>query len=86
MVELVKEGKIKYLGLSEPGLTTLERASVVNPISALQSEFSLWSRHLKVDILGACKSLGIGFVPYRLLGRGSLTGSIKSCEDFEEGD
>jgi aryl-alcohol dehydrogenase-like predicted oxidoreductase len=86
MAELVKEGKIKYLGLSEAGVTTLERASAVHPIAALQSEFSLWSRHLEVDILAACKRLGIGLVPYSPLGRGFLTGSIKSREDLEEGD
>lgn len=86
MAELVKEGKIKYLGLSEAGVNTLERASAVHPISALQSEFSLWSRHLEVEILAACKRLGIGLVPYSPLGRGFLTGSIKSREDLEEGD
>lgn len=86
MAELVKEGKIKYLGLSEAGVNTLERASAVHPISALQSEFSLWSRHLETEILPACKRLGIGLVPYSPLGRGFLTGSIKSRSDLDEGD
>jgi aryl-alcohol dehydrogenase-like predicted oxidoreductase len=86
MAELVKEGKIKYLGLSEAGVDTLERASAVHPISALQSEFSLWSRHLESEILPACKRLGIGLVPYSPLGRGFLTGAIKSRDDLDEGD
>jgi aryl-alcohol dehydrogenase-like predicted oxidoreductase len=86
MAELVKEGKIKYLGLSEAGVNTLERASAVHPISALQSEFSLWSRHLETEILPACKRLGIGLVPYSPLGRGFLTGAIKSRDDLEAGD
>lgn len=86
MADLVKEGKIKYLGLSEAGVNTLERASVVHPISALQSEFSLWSRHLETEILPACKRLGIGLVPYSPLGRGFLTGAIKSRGDLEAGD
>ncbi|WP_340679623.1 aldo/keto reductase [Paraglaciecola sp.] len=86
MAELVKEGKVKYLGLSEAGVSTLERACAVHPISALQSEFSLWSRHLEVEILPACKRLGIGLVPYSPLGRGFLTGSIKSRDDLEHGD
>jgi aryl-alcohol dehydrogenase-like predicted oxidoreductase len=86
MAELVKEGKIKYLGLSEAGVYNLERASAVHPISALQSEFSLWSRHLDAEILPACKRLGIGLVPYSPLGRGFLTGAIKSRDDLEEGD
>jgi aryl-alcohol dehydrogenase-like predicted oxidoreductase len=86
MAELVKEGKIKYLGLSEAGVITLERASAVHPISVLQSEFSLWSRHLETEILPACKRLGIGLVPYSPLGRGFLTGAIKSRDDLEAGD
>jgi aryl-alcohol dehydrogenase-like predicted oxidoreductase len=86
MADLVKEGKIKYLGLSEAGVKTLERASVVHPISALQSEFSLWSRHLETEILPGCQRLGIGLVPYSPLGRGFLTGAIKSRDDLETGD
>lgn len=86
MAELVKEGKVKYLGLSEAGVDTLERASAVHPISALQSEYSLWSRHLESEILPACKRLGIGLVPYSPLGRGFLTGAIKSRDDLEQGD
>jgi aryl-alcohol dehydrogenase-like predicted oxidoreductase len=70
MVELVKEGKIKYLGLSEPGISAFERASTVHPISALQSEFPFWSHHLEVDVLVACKRLSIGLVPRSSLAPG----------------
>jgi aryl-alcohol dehydrogenase-like predicted oxidoreductase len=86
MADLVKEGKIKYLGLSEAGVNTLERANAIHPISVLQSEYSLWSRHLESDILPACKRLGIGLVPYSPLGRGFLTGAIKSRDDLDDGD
>lgn len=86
MGDLVKEGKVRYLGLSEAGVNTLTRASAVHPISALQSEYSLWSRHLEAEILPACKKLGIGLVPYSPLGRGFLTGAIKSRDDLEAGD
>lgn len=86
MGDLVKEGKIKYLGLSEAGVNTLQRASAEHPISVLQSEYSLWSRHLENEILPSCKKLGIGLVPYSPLGRGFLTGAIKSRDDLEAGD
>ncbi|RBP53659.1 aldo/keto reductase [Arenicella xantha] len=86
MADLVKQGKVKYLGLSEAGVNTLERASVVHPISALQSEFSLWSRHLEAEILPACQRLGVGLVSYSPLGRGFLTGAIKTRADLEAGD
>ncbi|OUS31875.1 aldo/keto reductase [Gammaproteobacteria bacterium 45_16_T64] len=86
MAELVTQGKIRYLGLSEASANTLERASKVHPISALQSEYSLWSQHLEESVLPACKKLGIGFVSYSPLGRGFLTGAIKSRDDLEAGD
>jgi len=86
MADLVKEGKVKYLGLSEAGVNTLQRASTEHPISVLQSEYSLWSRHLENEILPACKKLGIGLVPYSPLGRGFLTGAFKSRDDLEASD
>lgn len=86
MADLVKEGKVKYLGLSEASAQTLKRASLIHPISALQSEYSLWSRHLEENVLPACEELGIGLVPYSPLGRGFLTGAIKSRRDLEPND
>ena len=86
MAELVKEGKIKGIGLSEVNSATLRRAHAVHPITALQSEYSLWSRDPEDDILNTCKELGIAFVAYSPLGRGFLTGQIKRFEEFEEGD
>lgn len=86
MADLVKEGKISYLGLSEAGPDTLKRATTEFPISVLQSEYSLWSRHLEEEILPSCKTLGIGLVAYSPLGRGFLTGAIKSRADLEPGD
>lgn len=86
MAELVKAGKVKYLGLSEAGSETLKRANLVHPISALQSEYSLWSRHLEAETLPTCTSLGIGLVAYSPLGRGFLTGTIKSRADLENND
>ncbi|WP_166425618.1 aldo/keto reductase [Paraglaciecola sp. 20A4] len=86
MADLVKEGKIRYLGLSEAGSQTLKRACAVHPISALQSEYSLWSRDIDDDILPTCDLLGVGLVAYSPLGRGFLTGSIKSRSDLEVGD
>ena len=86
MAELVKEGKVRYLGLSEPGAQTLRRAHQVHPIAAVQSEYSLWSREVETEILPACRQLGIGFVPYSPLGRGFLTARIKSQKDLPEGD
>jgi aryl-alcohol dehydrogenase-like predicted oxidoreductase len=84
--ELVGEGKIRFVGLSEASSATLERAHKVHPITALQSEYSLWTRDPEPAILPTCRRLGIGFVPYSPLGRGFLTGSIKSPDDFEADD
>jgi aryl-alcohol dehydrogenase-like predicted oxidoreductase len=86
MSQLVKEGKVKGIGLSEVTVETLRKAHAVHPISALQSEYSLWSREPEEEILPACKELGIAFVPYSPVGRGFLTGQFKKFEDFEEGD
>ena len=87
MAELVKGGKVRYLGLSEASVATLERAHKVHPISALQSEYSLWSRDQEDNsCLAACQRLGIAFVPYSPLGRGFLTGALKSPEDFAADD
>ena len=86
MAELVQEGKVKYIGLSEADSDTLERAQAVHPVSALQTEYSLWSRDVEEDILPTCRRLGIGFVAYSPLGRGFLTGAITRREDLEEGD
>jgi len=86
MAELVRSGKVKYLGLSEAGAATIRRAMKVHPITALQSEYSLWSRDMESEILPVCRELGIGFVPYSPLGRGFLTGRFKKVEDLPEGD
>lgn len=86
MADLIKEGKIRHIGLSEAGQETLRRAASVAPISALQSEYSLWERDIEEDILPTCRELGIGFVPYSPLGRGFLTGSIKSLQDLPAND
>jgi aryl-alcohol dehydrogenase-like predicted oxidoreductase len=86
MAELVREGKVRYLGLSEASAETLRRASTVHPISALQTEYSLWSRDPEDEILPACRDLGVGFVAYSPLGRGFLTGQIKSFNDLAEDD
>ena len=87
MADLVKQGKERYLGLSEASAATLERAHKVHPISALQSEYSLWSRDQQDNgCLAACQRLGIAFVPYSPLGRGFLTGALKSPDDFGADD
>tara|TARA_R110000744_G_scaffold199219_8_gene318482 strand:+ start:4841 stop:5836 length:996 start_codon:yes stop_codon:yes gene_type:complete len=86
MADLVQAGKVRYLGLSEAGSETLKRACAVHPISALQSEYSLWSRDIEDDILPTCNLLGVGLVAYSPLGRGFLTGAIKSRSDLEVGD
>ncbi|WP_409297939.1 aldo/keto reductase [Pseudomonas sp. KCJK8993] len=87
MAELVKAGKVRYLGLSEASAATLERAHKVHPISALQSEYSLWSRDPEENgCLATCQRLGIAFVPYSPLGRGFLTGALKSPDDFAADD
>jgi aryl-alcohol dehydrogenase-like predicted oxidoreductase len=86
MAELVKEGKVRYLGLSEAGPQTLRRAVKVHPIAALQTEYSLWSRDPENDVFPTCRELGIGFVAYSPLGRGFLSGRFKRPEDLPEGD
>ena len=86
LAELVREGKIRYIGLSEVSVSILERAHSVHPITALQTEYSLWSRDVEADILPACERLGIGFVPYSPLGRGFLTGQIRSIDDLDADD
>lgn len=86
MAKLVEEGKVRFLGLSEASADTLERAHKTHPITALQSEYSLWTRDPENHVLAACKKLGIGFVPYSPLGRGFLTGAIKSVDDFDADD
>ncbi len=86
MADLVAEGKVRYLGLSEAGAATLRRACEVHPISALQSELSLWSRDIEAAIVPACRELGIGVVAYSPLGRGFLSGAIKSLDDLAEDD
>lgn len=86
MGELVKAGKVKTLGLSEVTVSTLRKAHNVHPITAVQSEYSLWSREPEEEMLEACKELGIAFVPYSPLGRGFLTGQIKKFEDLAQDD
>ena len=86
MSRLVEEGKVRFLGLSEAAPETIRRAHAVHPVSALQSEYSLWSREPEDEILPTLRELGIGFVPYSPLGRGFLTGEIKHFEDFEPDD
>jgi aryl-alcohol dehydrogenase-like predicted oxidoreductase len=86
MAELVRAGKVRFLGLSEAGPATIRRAHAVHPISALQTEYSLWTRDPEDGILATIRELGIGFVPYSPLGRGFLTGRFKSPADIPEGD
>src|ERR1700756_539500 len=86
MAELVREGKVRFLGLSEASAENFRRAHAVHPITALQSEYSLWTRDPEAEVLGVCRELGIGFVPYSPLGRGFLTGQIKRFEDLAEDD
>lgn len=86
MARLVEEGKVRYLGLSEAGADTIKRAHKVHPISALQSEYSLWERSIEEEILPLCQDLDIGFVPYSPLGRGFLTGQITSRDDLDADD
>jgi aryl-alcohol dehydrogenase-like predicted oxidoreductase len=86
MGDLVNEGKVRYLGLSEAGEETIRRAHRVHPISALQSEYSLWERNLEQGITPLLRELGIGLVPFSPLGRGFLTGTAKRAEDYAEGD
>jgi len=86
VAELVKEGKVRYFGLSEAGVANIRRAHAVLPVSAVQSEYSLWERNLEADVIPALKELGIGLVPFSPLGRGFLTGEVKRAEDYPEGD
>jgi aryl-alcohol dehydrogenase-like predicted oxidoreductase len=86
LAELIDEGKIRYIGLSEASPETIERAHKVHPITALQTEYSLWTRDPESRVLPTCRKLGIGFVPYSPLGRGFLAGTIKSPDDFEADD
>ncbi|HEX5487382.1 MAG TPA: aldo/keto reductase [Limnobacter sp.] len=86
MADLVKAGKVRYLGLSEAGVQTIRRAHAVHPITALQTEYSLWSRDAEDEILPTTRELGIGYVPYSPLGRGFLSGQIKSIDDLAADD
>jgi aryl-alcohol dehydrogenase-like predicted oxidoreductase len=86
MAELVRQGKVRWIGLSEAAPSTLRRAHAVHPIAALQTEYSLWSREPEAEILRTVRELGIGFVPYSPLGRGFLTGQIRNIEDLEPDD
>jgi aryl-alcohol dehydrogenase-like predicted oxidoreductase len=86
MAELVAEGKVRYIGLSEASAETIRRANAVHPITAVQTEYSLWSRDPEAEVLPTCRELGIGFVPYSPLGRGFLAGRFSSPEDLDEGD
>jgi aryl-alcohol dehydrogenase-like predicted oxidoreductase len=86
MARLVESGKVRYLGLSEAGAETIRRAHAIHPITAVQSEFSLWSQDLTETVLPTLRELGIGLVPYSPLGRGFLTGNIKSNNDFDDKD
>src|SRR5215468_9607186 len=86
MARLVEAGKVRYLGVSEVGPNTLRRASRVHPITALQTEYSLWSRDVEAEILPACRELGIGFVAYAPLSRGLLAGRVRSLDDIAPHD
>jgi aryl-alcohol dehydrogenase-like predicted oxidoreductase len=86
MADLVREGKVCYLGLSEASAQTIRRAYAVHPITAVQTEYSLWSRDVEDEILPVCRELGVGFVPYSPLGRGFLTGQIQKFEDLAADD
>jgi aryl-alcohol dehydrogenase-like predicted oxidoreductase len=86
MSRLVEAGKVRHLGLSEASSATLARAHAVHPIAALQSEYSLWTRDPEDDVLATCERLGVGFVPYSPLGRGFLSGAIRSVDDFDADD
>jgi len=86
MAELIKEGKVRHIALSEAGPETLRRAAAVHPITALQSEYSVWERDVEDEILPTCRELGIGFVPYSPLGRGFLAGTIRSLDELPADD
>ena len=83
---LIGQGKVRFFGLSEVGVANLRRAHAVHPVSALQSEYSLWERNLEPDIIPVLRELGIGLVPFCPLGRGFLTGGVKRAEEYPEGD
>ncbi|MDP9126433.1 MAG: aldo/keto reductase [Pseudomonadota bacterium] len=84
--ELVREGKVRYFGLSEAGVANIRRAHAVHPVTAVQSEYSLWERNLEADVIPALRELGIGLVPFSPLGRGFLTGAVKRAEDLPADD
>jgi aryl-alcohol dehydrogenase-like predicted oxidoreductase len=86
MADLAREGKVRYLGLSEAGVTTIRRAHATHPITALQSEYSLWERNLEAEIIPTLRELGIGLVPFAPLGRGFLTGQVKRAEEYTPND
>jgi aryl-alcohol dehydrogenase-like predicted oxidoreductase len=86
MGELVRQGKVRYLGLSEASAATIRRAHKVHPITALQSEYSLWTRDYEDEVIPTLRELGIGFVPFSPLGRGMLSATIRSIDEFGEGD
>jgi aryl-alcohol dehydrogenase-like predicted oxidoreductase len=86
VADLVRAGKVRYFGLSEAGETTIRRAHAIHPVTALQSEYSLWERNLEPRIIPVLRELGIGLVPFSPLGRGFLTGTTKRAEDYPEGD
>jgi aryl-alcohol dehydrogenase-like predicted oxidoreductase len=86
MADLVRAGKVRFLGLSEAGTRTIRRAHAVHPIAALQSEYSLWERNIEAEILPLLRALGIGLVPFAPLGRGFLTGAVRRAEEYPEAD
>jgi aryl-alcohol dehydrogenase-like predicted oxidoreductase len=86
VADLVKAGKVRYFGLSEAGVANIRRAHAVHPVTAVQSEYSLWERNLEQDVIPALRELGIGLVPFSPLGRGFLTGEVKRAEDYPAGD
>ena len=86
VADLVRDGKVRFFGLSECGIANIRRAHAVHPVSALQSEYSLWERNLEPEIIPVLRELGIGLVPFCPLGRGFLAGGVKRAEDYPEGD
>jgi len=86
MSDLVRQGKVRHLGICEAGAATIRRANAVHPMSAVQIEYSLWTRDVEAEILPLCEELGIGFVAYSPLGRGFLTGGVTSLDTLREGD
>jgi aryl-alcohol dehydrogenase-like predicted oxidoreductase len=84
--ELIQQGKVKHFGLSEPGAKTIRRAHAIQPVTAVQNEYSLWWRRPEADVLPTLEELGIGFVPYSPLGRGFLTGKINESTTFASSD